>query len=76
MQPISHIMSYEHTRRQTFKQVGLHANKSQISTQNHSSIFSIILGLPMYAVSIGVVSLIGDKPQVVAGVIYNPVSSR
>ncbi|EED95586.1 predicted protein, partial [Thalassiosira pseudonana CCMP1335] len=29
-------------------------------------------GLPMYAVSIGVVSLAGEQPQVVAGVIYNP----
>jgi fructose-1,6-bisphosphatase/inositol monophosphatase family enzyme len=28
----------------------------------------------MYAVSIGVVSLAGEQPQVVAGVIYNPVS--
>lgn len=54
----------------------MHTNP-QISTQHHISIISIyILGLPMYAVSIGVVSLIGDKPPVVAGVIYNPVSSR
>ncbi|KAL7460359.1 hypothetical protein ACHAXS_000814 [Conticribra weissflogii] len=29
-------------------------------------------GLPLYAVSIGVVSLAGESPEVVAGVIYNP----
>mmetsp|Transcript_13043 Transcript_13043/g.26589 ORF Transcript_13043/g.26589 Transcript_13043/m.26589 type:complete len:418 (-) Transcript_13043:423-1676(-) len=29
-------------------------------------------GLPIYAVSIGVVSLAGESPEVVAGVIYNP----
>ena len=29
-------------------------------------------GLPIYAMSIGVVSLAGNTPQVVAGVIYNP----
>jgi len=29
-------------------------------------------GLPMYAVSIGVVSLAGSEPEVVAGAIYNP----
>ena len=30
------------------------------------------VGLPIYAVSIGVVSLTGSTPEVVAGVIYNP----
>mmetsp|Transcript_37217 Transcript_37217/g.63317 ORF Transcript_37217/g.63317 Transcript_37217/m.63317 type:complete len:429 (-) Transcript_37217:26-1312(-) len=29
-------------------------------------------GLPIYAMSIGVVSLVGSTPEVVAGVIYNP----
>lgn len=29
-------------------------------------------GLPIYAMSIGVVSLVGNIPEVVAGVIYNP----
>lgn len=29
-------------------------------------------GLPIYAMSIGAVSLAGDQPEVVAGVIYNP----
>ena len=35
---------------------------------------SNLLGLPMYAVRIGVVSIAGETPEVVAGVIYNPVS--
>ena len=34
---------------------------------------SIHLGLPLYAISIGVVSLKGDQPEVVVGSIYNPV---
>ncbi|KAL7483989.1 hypothetical protein ACHAW6_009637 [Cyclotella cf. meneghiniana] len=29
-------------------------------------------GLPLYAISIGVISLAGNHPEVVAGVIYNP----
>jgi hypothetical protein len=29
----------------------------------------------LYAVSIGVLSLAGNTPEIVAGVIYNPVSS-
>jgi hypothetical protein len=33
-------------------------------------------GLPLYAISIGVISLAGNRPEVVAGVIYNPVSSK
>ena len=32
-----------------------------------------VVGLPIYAMSIGVVSLVGSTPEVVAGVIYNPV---
>jgi myo-inositol-1(or 4)-monophosphatase len=36
------------------------------------SLFALFLGLPIYAVSIGAVSLSGGKPEVVAGVIYNP----
>jgi myo-inositol-1(or 4)-monophosphatase len=36
-------------------------------------VFPFFSGLPIYAVSIGVVSLLsGSKPEVVAGVIYNP----
>ena len=34
--------------------------------------FACFAGLPIYAMSIGVVSLAGNTPEVVAGVIYNP----
>jgi len=33
-----------------------------------------VKGLPIYAMCFGAVSLAGSTPEVVAGVIYNPVS--